>query len=52
MAVCCTVGWLSAFLLDIRLGLLSLAYIDLVPLAVAWCSLALAGTSIFARNRS
>ena len=52
IAVCSTIGWLSASLLDARLGLLSIVYIDLIPLAVAYCSLALAGTTIFAKNRS
>jgi len=52
IAVGSTIGWLSAALLDARLGLLSIVYIDLIPLALAYFSLALAGTTIFAWNRA
>lgn len=41
-----SVGWIAAIVLDIQLGLLSIIYIDVVPLIVAYSSLAVSGNAI------
>ncbi len=47
IAVCSSIGWIAAIVLDIQLGLLSMIYIDVVPLLIAYASLGLAGHAIF-----
>jgi hypothetical protein len=47
IAACSSIGWIATIVLDIQLGLLSIIYIDVVPLIVAYCSLAVSGNGIF-----
>jgi hypothetical protein len=49
IAACSSIGWIAAVVLDIQLGLLSIIYIDIVPLIIAYCSLAVAGKAVFGK---
>jgi hypothetical protein len=47
IGICSSIGWIAAIVLDIQLGLLSIIYIDAIPLIVAYSSLAISGNAIF-----
>jgi hypothetical protein len=47
IGICSSIGWIAAIVLDIQLRLLSIIYIDVVPLIVAYSSLAISGSAIF-----
>jgi hypothetical protein len=51
IAASSSIGWIAAVVLDIQLGLLSIIYIDVVPLILAWCSLAIAGRLAFGGSK-
>jgi len=47
IAACSSIGWIAAVVLDIQLGLLSLIYVDVVPLIIAYCGLAVVANVVF-----
>ena len=52
LLICGSVGWLGAVALDIQLGLLSITYIDIVPLLLCWVSLAVSAKAVFSSRRA
>ncbi len=51
LLVCCSLGWVAAIALDVQLSLLSITYIEIVPLLLCWTSLAIAGRTVFSNRR-
>ncbi len=51
LLICGTVGLTGAIVLDIQLGLLSITYIEIVPLLLCWTSLAAAGKTVFSNRK-
>jgi Na+/glutamate symporter len=45
--ICATVGWCSAMLLDIKLGVAKILWIDMVPLLFAYASLLIQRKNVF-----
>ena len=48
--ICASIGWASAMILDIKLGLSSILWIEIVPLGFAYASLLASMRDVFSRT--